>query len=618
MFDRSQKDLTSLYNIITEQDDSQPPQSKEINLTPGEIQAMKKEVLSTKDALVRACNSPVWAGEEAPYNVHGNILKRLKVTVITPDMPESSRIRTMAVSNKGDLFINYNFFNELKASASKDGVDVYSYINGVYMHEAFHVYNETFARQGERKGGLWNVATDYVMNRDLVKDGFALPSLGLIPEKREDGRWWVKIDVNNIAHAGSQDGQIVSTDNPIVEFDITDSTCEEVYQQFEDKFQDIPEELKQQIIEELERQSEEMDSHPTDEDEEGEGAEGEGDGEEETEIQKIAKEAAEEAEKNGQAAPDKDNQKDEDAGNPDGEPQDGATGQGAGEAGGEAGTGKIETSELESICSKFEWRKKLSSYLTGGSTVVQRGKMERIRAVDPLSRDETYTMSAMRGGRVRPGFPNLRGTVSRPVDDDDGNDSVTGVFCLDTSGSMNEIMENVRYSLACLAKEFMPHNNRGNETLKISIVHQMKVVDPSSYLELDSSQSMDQIVDSMNEAWAKTQTGGGGPDFNSAVDYFADLKQKNPKLKHFFIVSDAGWTDGSMNTARWTELEQKIQMLNPSGAPHEGLCIVRTIDSSWAGFSDGHPLSHMSGYGNNPILDNIIAMTADYIDIEMN
>ena len=210
MFDRSGKDLGSLYTrvVLTEQDQPEP-----VKLTMREITQMRNEVTEISRNLIRKLNAPVHRGEQAPWNVHGNILKRLKVTVLTPDMPKANQLKTMAVSNNGDLFINYEFYKQLQQTAQKEGMDQNAYIEGVFMHEAFHVYNETFARQGDRNPGLWNVATDYVMNRDLLKAGFALPSLGLIPEQRGD-EYWVNIDVRGIAHAAAQGGQILkSLDN---------------------------------------------------------------------------------------------------------------------------------------------------------------------------------------------------------------------------------------------------------------------------------------------------------------------------------------------------------------------------------------------------------------------
>lgn len=82
-------------------------------------------------------------------------------------------IDTMAVDNFGNIYINPKFgAKELTARE----------FLGVIVHETFHILNETFARKHDRHMKLWNICTDYVMNRDILDDGFDLPKMGCLPD----------------------------------------------------------------------------------------------------------------------------------------------------------------------------------------------------------------------------------------------------------------------------------------------------------------------------------------------------------------------------------------------------------------------------------------------------
>jgi predicted metal-dependent peptidase len=112
------------------------------------------------------------------------------------------KMDTMAVDDFGNLYINPNF-----------ALDVLSLNEtaGVLAHEAFHIINGTFARRKDRIHKIWNWATDFVMNRDLLWDGWELPSLGLIPKRNGDS-WTIdvpKMDISN--------------------YDITSLTAEQLY-----------------------------------------------------------------------------------------------------------------------------------------------------------------------------------------------------------------------------------------------------------------------------------------------------------------------------------------------------------------------------------------------------
>jgi hypothetical protein len=61
---------------------------------------------------------------------------------------------------------------------------------GVLAHEVYHVMNLTFYRGIGRDHLLWNYATDFIMNRELLEQGFSLPDWCCLP-KKENGRWMV-------------------------------------------------------------------------------------------------------------------------------------------------------------------------------------------------------------------------------------------------------------------------------------------------------------------------------------------------------------------------------------------------------------------------------------------
>jgi len=125
------------------------------------------------------------------------VLLKLK-TVPTYDIP------TMAVDNNNNIYINPNFtLNELSFEETI----------GVLVHEAFHHVNMTFYRGKNKQHKLWNIATDYIMNRDILEMSAALPSLGLIPKQIGADKWIIP-ELKNL--------------------DITDMTSEELYAILED------------------------------------------------------------------------------------------------------------------------------------------------------------------------------------------------------------------------------------------------------------------------------------------------------------------------------------------------------------------------------------------------
>ena len=99
----------------------------------------------------------------------GRILAGLKINIVPAN---DQRIKTMAVDDYGNIYINPSFSDELSDNE----------FYGVFAHEAFHIASRSFLRKGSREHYLWNLATDAVMNWYLLKDGFELPKGGILPD----------------------------------------------------------------------------------------------------------------------------------------------------------------------------------------------------------------------------------------------------------------------------------------------------------------------------------------------------------------------------------------------------------------------------------------------------
>jgi predicted metal-dependent peptidase len=103
------------------------------------------------------------------YPLFGSLLTKLSV-VRTTDLP------TMAVDADGNIFMNPDFTLSLS----------FDEVIGVLCHEVMHIGTLSLFRIQNRDMRLWNVATDYMINRALTQDGFKLPKGGLIPDMKND------------------------------------------------------------------------------------------------------------------------------------------------------------------------------------------------------------------------------------------------------------------------------------------------------------------------------------------------------------------------------------------------------------------------------------------------
>jgi len=125
-------------------------------------------LLSVEDRIIR---SKVDLMHSAPF--YSYIL--LAMAIRKTDSDEACP--TMAVNAYGDLFYNEKFVSEL---SEKDLIFILA-------HEASHVSTLTLSRMGSRDLGLWNIATDLVINQMLIEDGMQCPKMALCPDHY--GNW---------------------------------------------------------------------------------------------------------------------------------------------------------------------------------------------------------------------------------------------------------------------------------------------------------------------------------------------------------------------------------------------------------------------------------------------
>jgi predicted metal-dependent peptidase len=151
-------------------------------------QLSTEELVQAKHKLIRSRMAL-----QAGWQFFGYLLSDLS-TCLTYDMD------TMAVDDFGNIYINPYFMLYVLSDAETVGV---------LAHEVLHIANLTHFRGANVKNfKLWNIATDYVMNRDLIKMGLELPSFGCIPEtvggkdvipsKKEIPKYWHGIDMTTM------------------------------------------------------------------------------------------------------------------------------------------------------------------------------------------------------------------------------------------------------------------------------------------------------------------------------------------------------------------------------------------------------------------------------------
>ena len=141
------------------------------------------------------------------YPLFGILLRRLRIV-------PTYRIPTMAVDPNFNIYINPDF--------TMNKLDFEETI-GVLVHEAFHHINLTFTRTKYRLKDLWNIATDYIMNRDILEMGAKLPSLALLCVKKGDKFIIERLPDMLLNKYYQKTGSLIS------DIDITDLSAEELY-----------------------------------------------------------------------------------------------------------------------------------------------------------------------------------------------------------------------------------------------------------------------------------------------------------------------------------------------------------------------------------------------------
>ena len=131
---------------------------------------VKKGVPVEPEVLDKIQRLLIWAKKQFFYknSTLFNVFQNLKV-VFTYDLP------TMAVDAKNNIYINPEFAFYMYRRNPNEVV-------GVLAHEVMHHANLTFFRQKGREHQLWNICTDFIMNMQLMENGFHLPEEGCMPE----------------------------------------------------------------------------------------------------------------------------------------------------------------------------------------------------------------------------------------------------------------------------------------------------------------------------------------------------------------------------------------------------------------------------------------------------
>lgn len=190
------KDRDSIFNIYNRVIEEQNQQQQAGVMDPAHFKAFETKLVRAKFNLYKK------------YPFFGITLQKMKTVPVTPEEVKTYGIDTMAVDNFRNIFINTDFVLNQLSDAE---------VMGVLAHEVMHIATLTFNRQRGRDMLLWNYATDWIMNRDLLIQGIPLPKMGLLPVQNNNGRWIVKIEVE------------INNKKQKIDIDATDLTAEQLY-----------------------------------------------------------------------------------------------------------------------------------------------------------------------------------------------------------------------------------------------------------------------------------------------------------------------------------------------------------------------------------------------------
>jgi len=154
--------------------------------------ASRKMLFESNDALMDEASKPVSPEEAAALEKNCRdkflatylFLRRtnpffavfaMKCTFIYLPPGNNKGVNTMAVTYTGTTIMINTFFGSKVLTQEE--------FDGVVAHEVYHIMSQSLVRIGTRDNHkLWNIATDYIMNLELIRAGIALPTMGLVPE----------------------------------------------------------------------------------------------------------------------------------------------------------------------------------------------------------------------------------------------------------------------------------------------------------------------------------------------------------------------------------------------------------------------------------------------------
>mgnify|MGYP003627874214 CR=1 FL=1 len=196
------KDYTSSGRLITE--------------APAPVQVANPETqppLSVNDSIFTDLKREAIRRATEVSLLGGAVMRRMLSNVQFHNGEEGG---TMAVDDAGNIYINRDFFSSILKDDPAGDI-----IIGVFEHEAMHILNGTMRRKKNRNHSLWNVATDFVMNRDLThpQHGTKLPEGVLLPVMRGEEAW--------VVFAPADYGIEGFTGH--IEFEFTNDTAEQVF-----------------------------------------------------------------------------------------------------------------------------------------------------------------------------------------------------------------------------------------------------------------------------------------------------------------------------------------------------------------------------------------------------